>query len=195
MAVTARVGSGDPLRNRGLKLQMRIVTRTLSLAVALVLLAACAPSRGGASGEASDEAATITVAVADTDAGPSLVGPNGHTLYVFTQDTDGTSTCTDDCATTWPPFTVEGGETIEPGEGVTGDLAIIERDDGTSQVTYDGMPLYFYAPDAEAGDATGQGIGDVWFIASPEGQAGAEPSDDAGMSDEAEPSEGYDYDY
>ena len=175
---------------------MRIVTRTLSLAAALVLLAACAPSGGGASGEASpDGAATITVAVAETDAGTSLVGPNGHTLYVFTQDTDGTSTCTDDCATTWPPFTVEAGATIEPGEGVTGDLAIIERDDGTSQVTYDGMPLYYYAPDAEAGDATGQGIGDVWFIASPEGQAGAEPSDDAEMSDEAEPSEGYDYDY
>ena len=122
---------------------MRIVTRTLSIAAALVLLAACAPSGGGASGEASpDGAATITVAVAETDAGTSLVGPNGHTLYVFTQDTDGTSTCTDDCATTWPPFTVEAGATIEPGEGVTGDLAIIERDDGTSQVTYDDMPLY-----------------------------------------------------
>jgi predicted lipoprotein with Yx(FWY)xxD motif len=95
----------------------------------------------------------------------------------------------------WPPFTVEAGATVVPGEGVPGDLAIIERDDGTSQVTYEGMPLYFYASDAEPGDANGQGIGDVWFIASPEGQAGAESSDDAGMSDEAEPSEGYDYDY
>ena len=175
---------------------MRTVTRTLPFAAALVLLAACATSGGGASGEASpDGAATITVAVGDTDAGSSLVGPDGRTLYTFAQDTDGTSNCTDDCATMWPPFTVEAGATVQPGEGVTGDLGIIERGDGTSQVTYEGMPLYFYVSDAEPGDANGQGIGDVWFIASPEGQAGAEPSDDAGASDEAEPSEGYDYDY
>jgi predicted lipoprotein with Yx(FWY)xxD motif len=175
---------------------MRPATRTLTLAAALVLLAACAPSGGGASGEASpDEAATLTVEVAETDAGPSLVGPDGRTLYIFTQDTDGASTCVDDCAATWPPLEIEAGGTVTGGEGVTGELAIIERDDGTSQVTYEGMPLYFYAADAEPGDATGQGIGDVWFIASPEGQAGAEPSDDAAMSDEAEPSPSYDYDY
>jgi predicted lipoprotein with Yx(FWY)xxD motif len=173
---------------------MRTVTGTLVVAAALVLLAACAPSGGGAGESASDEAAAITVAVADTDAGPSLVGPDGHTLYVFTQDTDGTSTCADDCAATWPPFTVEAGATVEAGEGVTGELTIIERDDGTSQVTYEGMPLYYFADDSAPGEAEGQGVGDVWFIASPEGQ-GAEPSDGAEMSDEAEPSPSYDYDY
>ena len=176
---------------------MRTVTRTLTLAVALVLLAACSASGGGAGESSSDEAATITGEVAETDAGPARVGPDGPTLSVFTQDTDGTSTCTDDCAATWPPFTVEAGAAVEAGEGVTGELAIVERDDGDSQVTYEGMPLYFYAPDAEPGDATGQGVGDVWFIASPDGQAGAgaEPSDDAEMSDGAEPSPSYDYDY
>ena len=84
---------------------------------------------------------------------------------------------------------------------MTGDLAIIERDDGTSQVTYDGMPLYFYAEDAEPGDATGEGVGGVWFIASPDGQSGAEPTDmaeptdddDAGESDDAEPTPDYGY--
>jgi predicted lipoprotein with Yx(FWY)xxD motif len=174
---------------------MRTVTRTMTLAAALVLLAACTPSGGGAGGSASDEAATTTVAVADTDAGPSLVGPDGRTLYVLTQDTEGASTCTDDCAAAWPPFEVGAGATVEAGEGVTGELAIIERDDGTSQVTYEGMPLYYFADDAEPGEANGEGVGDVWFIASPEGQAGAEPSDDAEMSDEAEPSPSYDYDY
>ena len=174
---------------------MRRATRSMTLATAVLLIAGCAPSGGGASGAATDDAAAITVEVAETDAGPSLVGPDGRTLYIFTQDTDGTSTCTDDCAALWPPFEVEAGATVEAGEGVSGELAIIERDDGTSQVTYEGMPLYFYAPDAEPGDATGEGIGDVWFIASPEGHAGAEPSDDAAVSDEAEPSPSYDYDY
>jgi predicted lipoprotein with Yx(FWY)xxD motif len=173
----------------------------MTLTAAVVLLAACAPTGGGASGDADagDGLQTLGIVVAETDAGPSLVGPDGMTLYIFTQDTDGTSTCTGDCAAAWPPLTVEAGAEIEGGDGVTGELAIIERDDGASQVTYDGMPLYFYAEDSEPGDATGEGVGDVWFIASPEGQSGAEPTDDAeetddaGESDEAEPTPDYGY--
>ncbi len=170
---------------------MRPVTRFLTLAAALALVAGCAPTGGGASGEPSDDSASaITVEVADTDAGPSLVGPDGRTLYIFTQDADGRSTCNDDCATMWPPLEVDDGATIEAGEGVTGELTIIERDDGGSQVAYDGMPLYFYASDSGPGDATGEGVGGVWFIASPEGR-GAQPSEDAEPSDDdmSEPSE------
>jgi predicted lipoprotein with Yx(FWY)xxD motif len=165
----------------------------MTIAATVVLLAGCAPSGGGA--DSPGEPGAITVEVAETDAGPSLVGPDGLTLYIFTEDSDGASTCVDDCAAAWPPFEVEAGATIEGGEGVTGDLGIIERDDGTSQATYKGMPLYFYAADEEPGDATGHGVGDAWYIASPEGQAGASPSEDA------EPTEGgaeptpYDYGY
>jgi predicted lipoprotein with Yx(FWY)xxD motif len=165
----------------------------MTIAAAVVLLAGCAPRGGGASTEASasDTAGAVTVASSETDAGTSLVGPDGLTLYIFTSDTDGTSTCYEDCAAAWPPFEVDAGATIEAGDGVTGDLGTTERDDGAIQVTYDGMPLYYYASDAAAGDATGEGVNDVWFIASPEGQTGAEPSDDGG----AEPSPSYDYDY
>lgn len=164
----------------------------MTFAAAVVLLAGCAPTGGGASGSASpDEAEALTVEVAETDEGPSLVGPDGMTLYILTEDTDGTSTCNEDCAAAWPPFEVEAGATVEAGEGVTGELDIIEREDGVSQMTYEGMPLYFYAADAEPGDATGHGVGEVWFIASPEGQSDAEPTDDGG----AEPTQSYDYDY
>jgi predicted lipoprotein with Yx(FWY)xxD motif len=171
---------------------MRLATRTITLIAAVGLLAACAPSGGGASGDAGAE--SIGLSVADTDAGPSLVGPNGMTLYVFTQDTDGTSTCTDECATAWPPLTVEAGAEVESGDGVTGELAIVDREDGDSQVTYDGMPLYYYSGDSEPGDATGEGVNDVWFIASPEGQegGGAAPTDDGGAAPSPTP---IDYDY
>ena len=168
---------------------MRRATPSMTLTAAVVLLASCAPTGGGAS-PADDGAQSIGLAVAETDAGPSLVGPDGKTLYIFTQDTEGTSTCTDDCAAAWPPLTVQAGAEVEGGDGVTGDLGIIERDDGTSQVTYEGMPLYFYAEDAEPGDATGEGVGGVWFIASPDGQSGdAEPTDDADETDDAEESD------
>jgi len=176
---------------------MRHASRTLTIAAALVLLAGCAVPGSGASGEATASesadamADTVTVASAETDAGPSLVGPDGLTLYIFTSDTDGTSTCYDDCAALWPPFELDAGATLEAGDGVTGEIGTTERDDGTTQVTYEGMPLYFYASDAAPGEATGEGVSGVWFIASPEGHSMAEPSD----SDGAAPSPSYDYDY
>jgi predicted lipoprotein with Yx(FWY)xxD motif len=169
----------------------------MTLAAAVVLLAACAPSGGGAGSASPDDAAeSVVVEAAETDAGTSLVGPDGRTLYIFTQDTDGASTCYDDCAAAWPPFIVEAGAVLEGGDGVSGELGITERDDGASQVTYEDMPLYFFASDAEPGEAGGEGVGDVWFIASPEGQEGggaapSESEDDGG----AAPSPSYDYGY
>jgi len=176
---------------------MRHATRTLTIATAVVLLAGCAPRGGGSSTEASATesadagAGAVVVASAETDAGTSLVGPDGLTLYIFTSDTDGTSTCYEDCAAAWPPFGVDAGATLEAGDGVTGELGTTERDDGTTQVTYDGMPLYYYATDTGAGEAAGEGVGGVWFIAAPDGQTGAQPSDDGG----AAPSPSYDVGY
>jgi len=37
------------------------------------------------------------------------------------------------------------------------------------QLAINGLPLYYYAPDTKAGDTTGQGVGGVWFIATPDG--------------------------
>jgi predicted lipoprotein with Yx(FWY)xxD motif len=178
---------------------MRRTPPTLTLAAALALLAGCAATGGGASA-ATDATEVIAVDVGDTDAGASLVGPDGRTLYIFTQDTDGTSTCYDDCAAAWPPLEVPDGASLAPGDGVTGELGITERDDGTSQATYEGMPLYYFASDAGPGDASGQGVNDVWFIASPEGKPAAAPSESAepsedGDADEPSPTADDDYGY
>ncbi len=172
---------------------MRRATRTITIGATIALLAGCAPPGGGgstsASASADDSGDAVTVVTGETDAGTSLVGTDGMTLYIFTSDTDGSSTCYDECAAAWPPFEVDAGATLEAGSGVTGELGTTERDDGSTQVTYEGMPLYYYASDSEAGDATGEGVGDVWFIAAPEGAGSAEPSDDGG----AQPSPSYDY--
>jgi predicted lipoprotein with Yx(FWY)xxD motif len=37
-------------------------------------------------------------------------------------------------------------------------------------VTYDGRPLYYWQGDTEAGMTTGQGVGDVWWVATVDGQ-------------------------
>lgn len=109
-----------------------------------------------------------TVRVGSNDElGDFLVDARGMTLYMFTVDEENTSNCYDQCAENWPPLLVEPGEAPVPGANVTGELGVAERNDGTLQVTYDGMPLYFWINDAEPGDTNGQGINDVWFVVEP----------------------------
>ena len=57
------------------------------------------------------------------------------------------------------------------GEGVTGTFATIERDDGTMQVTYEGLPLYYFSGDTAAGNIAGQGLNGVWFLVDADGEA------------------------
>lgn len=119
-----------------------------------------------AGGATSSEAGPVEVATADSDLGEIVVDGEGMTLYVFDNDSDGESACYDACAQTWPPLT--GSATA--GEGVDASLlGETTRDDGTTQVTYDGSPLYYYAPDAAPGDTQGQGVGDVWWVVGPDG--------------------------
>ena len=109
------------------------------------------------------------------DLGTFLTDADGMTLYIFTNDVadSGKSVCNDDCAANWPPFYVEGATL--PAD-VEGELTTITRDDGTMQLAYNGMPLYLWVGDTEAGQTTGEGVGDVWFVASvDEGTAIASP--------------------
>jgi predicted lipoprotein with Yx(FWY)xxD motif len=79
------------------------------------------------------------------------------TVYNFTNDVkdSGKSACSGGCLTKWPALTVPAGGTPTAGSGVTGKLATITRDDGTLQVTYNGLPLYFFQGDKAPGDANG----------------------------------------
>lgn len=103
----------------------------------------------------------------NSDLGNVLVGPNGMTLYTFTKDEAGKSNCSGDCLTNWPALTVAEGQQPVIQPGLSGEFATIERDDGSYQVTYNGMPLYYFANDAAVGDATGQARGDVWYVVQP----------------------------
>ena len=106
----------------------------------------------------------------DAKLGNILVGSNGMTLYAFDNDSQGKSACNNGCATNWPPLTVQSeNATLTAGEGITGTLAVITRDDGTYQVTINGQPLYYYAKDTNVGDTTGQGFSEVWWVVGADG--------------------------
>lgn len=154
--------SGAPLAQRldkGMRGSMRL--RHFIFVAVLVVAAACG-------GEGDAIAPAPSVVVGPSAFGEILIDAEGFTLYSFGVDQNGVSACYEHCAHTWPPLLVEGNP--EAGEGV--DPALLGttiRDDGTRQLTYNGLPLYRYSPDIAPGDTNGQGIGDVWFVVAPDG--------------------------
>ncbi len=112
----------------------------------------------------------LTLETATTDLGTFLVGQDGMTTYYFAADTTpGVSVCEGDCLVAWPPVTVPPGNTVAAGEGVTGVIGLITGTDGSTQVTYDGRPLYYWQDDAEPGQTTGHGVNDIWWVADVSG--------------------------
>jgi len=117
---------------------------------------AAAPSDGG------------LLQLLDTSLGNVMGDSEGFTVYLFTPDGQGDSTCYDECASNWP-FVAEASEV---GEGLDASLlGTTERTTGETQATYNGWPLYSYAGDATPGDTTGQGVGGVWFALDASGAA------------------------
>jgi uncharacterized surface protein with fasciclin (FAS1) repeats len=104
--------------------------------------------------------------------GDYLTDADGNSLYLFTPDAGGESTCTGGCAATWPPL-LAMIEDIAAGEGTDARAinTITREDPAGTQVTYNDAPLYFFSNDAAAGDTNGQGVGGVWFLVDPDGNA------------------------
>lgn len=155
----------------------------LVLVVAALLLAACSPAATAAPTNTAAPAPTDTVAptAASGQAGAMLnlannstlssflVDSKGMTLYIFTKDAPNKSNCAGGCLTAWPPLLTSG--TPVAGTGVDkSKLGTITLADGTLQVTYNQMPLYYYAKDKVAGDTVGQNVGSVWFVVSADGK-------------------------
>jgi predicted lipoprotein with Yx(FWY)xxD motif len=146
---------------------MRTRTRAKILAISMtagLVLSACA--EGADVADSGPQGAVVTTMMGGP--GTFLTDADGRTLYLFTNDAPGVSNCTGDCLTAWPALLTDGGPVA--GTGVDGALlGTTTRDDGSTQVTYAGWPLYFFAGDAAPGDVEGQGVNDVWFVVSPAG--------------------------
>lgn len=137
-----------------------------------------APAAANQTPAAAATAASVTIGTATAAGlGTYLTGPNGLTLYTTSADTATSSSCTGSCATAWPPLTVPAGGQAVAGTGVTGKLGTLVRADGTTQVTYGGLPLYGWQGDAKPGDTTGQNV--HGFVVASAGGAAPVPSTSA----------------
>ncbi len=108
----------------------------------------------------------LTVSLARSTAGIFLIGPNGHSLYVFDHDHGTTSGCTGSCAAVWPALTsassISAGSVINQSQvsKATGQVA--------NQVTYYGHLLYYFAGDQTPGQTNGTSI-PGWHLLGPFG--------------------------
>jgi predicted lipoprotein with Yx(FWY)xxD motif len=142
---------------------MKRLIIALALVVAVLALAACGGD--GYDGSDSPPAAqpgdgTATVSVEERgDSGRVLVDSAGKALYAADEEADSSVVCTGACASFWIPLTIDGG--APSGNSLPSELGVLERGDGTRQVTFEGKRLYTFVDD-EPGEATGDGFSDAF---------------------------------
>jgi predicted lipoprotein with Yx(FWY)xxD motif len=111
------------------------------------------------------------VGTAKNSLGTYLTGGSGRSLYIWVADSHDRSKCTGACAVAWPPLITKAAPKATGGV-VAADLGTITRSDGSTQVTYTGRPLYYYAGDTAPGMTSGNGSGQFggkWWLISPTG--------------------------
>jgi predicted lipoprotein with Yx(FWY)xxD motif len=91
-------------------------------------------------------------------------------IYLFDVETTDEPKCYGECADAWPPVLTEGAPVA--GKGVKASLlGTTKRSDGTTQVTYGGHPLYFYAHEGP-GEVECHDVflnGGTWYVVQPDG--------------------------
>ena len=135
-------------------------------------------SAAAGSGSASGAAAATAVGLKTATIGGVTVLTNakGFALYSFAPDTATKSACNGACAAAWPPQTATGT--------VKSPYTTIKRSDGTTQLVFDGHPLYTYIADTTPGTASGNGVnafGGVWKEVPASGSAAPASSTSGGQ--------------
>jgi predicted lipoprotein with Yx(FWY)xxD motif len=169
----------------------RLLTLTAAVAALALVAAGCGDdddsSESGDATEAAtteaapaaEEAATeaqaatgTTIKLGDSQFGQVLFDGDDQAIYIFDKETGPKSECYGECAAAWPPVLTEGGP--QPAAGVKGNLlGTTERDDGTTQVTYKGQPLYYYAHEGP-GEVTCHDVdefGGLWLAINADGNS------------------------
>jgi predicted lipoprotein with Yx(FWY)xxD motif len=84
------------------------------------------------------------ITIASSQFGPIVFNAGNQAIYLFDKETTSKPECYGDCAAAWPPVLTDG-EPVATGDAKQNLLGTTEREDGSTQVTYAGQPLYYYA--------------------------------------------------
>jgi predicted lipoprotein with Yx(FWY)xxD motif len=172
-------------------MRARLIAVPVTAAIAAAAVAGCGGGSSGSSAGSSNSnssgsspptsmsapaagtsAGAATVKLTDGSLGRFLVDSKGMTLYLWQADSGSKSVCSGACAQSWPPFTTKGKPKAGPGVKASL-LGTSKRSDGTTEVTYAGHPLYYYAGDTAAGQTNGQAsdnFGAPWYVLGANGK-------------------------
>ncbi|EME65546.1 hypothetical protein G352_09052 [Rhodococcus ruber BKS 20-38] len=136
---------------RSTRIRGRADVRCAVLLLAVFGAAACGTSDEGPYDAVppSEPAVTTTgestvVTTANGPLGEMLFDRTDQAIYIFDREVGTVPDCYGDCAVAWPPVLTVGAP-VAAGDADQGLLGTTARTDGTTQVTYAGHPLYFYA--------------------------------------------------
>lgn len=157
----------------------RVASVTGVVVLGLAGLTACGGGNGygSSSGSSSSSAPASTPAAGTAKLATATVGSlgkvvvdgNGRTVYVYDKDSKGKSNCEGSCLGLWPA--VPGGSGTPQLTGIDASLvSTITRSDGSKQLAINGMPLYLFIQDAQAGQAKGQAYGGIWWVIGADGK-------------------------
>ncbi|MET0842343.1 MAG: hypothetical protein ABWX76_14820 [Leifsonia flava] len=120
--------------------------------------------------ESTEAPPPTAVTVAAAPFGQKLTDDAGRTLYVYSLDPPGKSSCVGACARAWMPARSLGGKP-QPGSSVAASsVGNIQRPDGSEQITFNGHPVYYYVGDTGPGQSNGNGrseYGGLWSAKPP----------------------------
>jgi predicted lipoprotein with Yx(FWY)xxD motif len=142
---------------------MKHLIIALAVVMAVLALAACGGDGYGSSdsppaAQSDDDTAAVSVEELG-DSGRVLVDSAGKALYAADEEADSSVVCTGACTSFWIPLTIDGA--APSGNSLPGELGVVERGDGTRQVTFDDERLYAFVED-EPGEVTGDGFSDAF---------------------------------
>lgn len=156
----------------------RVASVTGVVVLGLAGLTACGGNGYGSGSSSSSSSAPASAPAGGTaklatatvgSLGKVVVDGNGRTVYVFDKDSKGKSNCEGGCLAQWPA--VAAGSGAPQLSGIDASLvSTITRSDGSKQLALNGMPLYVFAQDSQAGQAKGQAFGGLWWAVAANGQ-------------------------
>ena len=133
----------------------------LAGAAAAAVLAACTGYAGSTGGGHPAAGTPVVMTRNLAGLGTVLVDAAGKTIYSPEQEAHGRILCTGSCLGFWFPATVKPAAGLPAAGGLTGVLGTVHRrDDGLTQLTYNGRPLYTFRLDQSPGQARGSDFSD-----------------------------------
>lgn len=132
--------------------------------------ASVSPPVSGSASTAESGANLTEITTGSSDFGPMLFDARGQAIYLFAKERTSVPECYGACATAWPPVLADGAPQ-SGGEARPALLGTTTREDGSTQVTYAGHPLYYYAHEGP-GQVLCHGVrefGGLWLVVTPSG--------------------------